>query len=245
MTFEETTKENNIAYMNKELNLFIEKLQTKNLEIAMIEKDNDLYNYYLDQTNNIINFYTNNEVLNFIYNSKFLDLYINTLKNIKVNKMYFSDVHGLSHTLRSSLFVLLISTIEDLTEYEFNLLLISIIYHDIGRENDIDDKMHGSNSAKKLKFLEDELDKTDLNIIKIIITCHSLEDVECGNIINLKNINNENLIKKLLFIIKDADALDRVREEPYCDIKYLRYGASKKLLPFACVLYNSYKNIKE
>lgn len=245
MNYNEATKEDKIICMMEELNKFIDKIKKGNLKLNIIEQNNELYEYYFKQINSIQDYYKYDEIFKLIYNSKYLDLYIETLKNIKLEEMYYSNVHGLSHVLRTSLFGLLISTIENLNEHEFKLLLTSIIYHDIGRKNDLDDVTHGYNSAKKIKFLKEEIDENDLNIIEKIVICHCLEDDEYEDIYNSKNINDKEIIKKLLFIIKDADALDRVRETPYCDVKYLRYDVSKKLLPFACILFNSYISIKE
>lgn len=47
--------------------------------------------------------------------------------------------------------------------------------------------------------------------------------------------------KKMHEILKDADALDRVRlEEPFVDINYLRTETSKKMVVFAHELFYNY-----
>ncbi len=107
----------------------------------------------------------------------------------------------------------------------------------------MDDNMHGYKSANKLDFLKSVVNYDELQSIKTIIICHCLESDEYDLILKINNIKNPELVKKILLIVKDIDALDRVREYPYCDTKYIKNRTALKLLPFACILFNSYKII--
>ena len=80
----------------------------------------------------------------------------------------------------------------------------------------------------------------DFNTIKFVIESHSLDDNKDYEILKKYDIIKENRALRILKIIKDADALDRVREYPYLNIKYLRTDSSKKLVSFSCELFNSY-----
>ena len=73
-----------------------------------------------------------------------------------------------------------------------------------------------------------------------MIESHSLDDNKDYEILKKYDIIKENRAIRILKIIKDADALDRVREYPYLNIKYLRTDSSKKLVFFSCELFNSY-----
>lgn len=136
--------------------------------------------------------------------------------------------------------MLILSVLENMPLEDFKLALDSIIYHDIGRVNDIDDEMHGYNATKKLGFLENNYNIEDFNTIKFVIESHSLDDNKDYEILKKYDIIKENRALRILKIIKDADALDRVREYPYLNIKYLRTDSSKKLVSFSCELFNSY-----
>ena len=205
-----------------------------------IDSDNDLYDYFCCVKNNISNSYDIDDILDLINNSPLLDKYLDLLSNFKTEYIYKSDVHGLSHVIRCSIYVLIISTLENLTLEEFEIAIQSIFYHDIGRVNDLNDDQHGFNAVKKINFLNHCYDKNIVDLISVVIACHCLDDNEFYKVADLYKIKDKESAFKILCIIKDADALDRVREYAYCDEKFLRFDFSKELLLYACLFYNSY-----
>lgn len=221
-------------------NKFIERVIKDQFIIKEIPKDNNLYDYYIKIKNYPIPFIDYSTFVDYINYSKLKDVYIDLMNNVNKELIINSDIHGLGHVYRTSLYVLVIASIEKISVSDFKLLLESILYHDIGRINDIDDDEHGFNAVKKLSFLKDKYREEEYNLICFMIASHCLDDSVADKIIDIYHIKEVDKAKKLLFILKDADALDRVREYPYCDINYLRYNFSKTLLLLACDLFNSY-----
>ena len=78
-------------------------------------------------------------------------------------------------------------------------------------------------------------------MICCLIVAHCLYDDEYINIANDFDIVDKKKLYKLLCIVKDADALDRVREYPYTDIKFLRTKYSKQLLKLSLEIYYNYE----
>ena len=102
-----TTNQQDVLWKEVNKNLEDKLPETAETFLNIIEQNNELYEYYFKQINSIQDYYKYDEIFKLIYNSKYLDLYIETLKNIKLEEMYYSNVHGVSHVLRTSLFGLL------------------------------------------------------------------------------------------------------------------------------------------
>jgi len=121
---------------------------------------------------------------------------------IKFNPSIFkSEIHGYKHSLNVMLYCGYLGFKESLTTTEIKILLECAKYHDIGRINDDEDLLHGFKSADYIKNFEIKNKDIVLNIIKN----HCLSDFEIE-----KNVNDLHL-KRLIYIFKDADALDRIR----------------------------------
>ncbi len=118
---------------------------------------------------------------------------------------------------------------------DMNKLITAITYHDIGRRNDMVDDMHGKLGCEVFKK-----DKGNDDIIEYLITFHCLDDEIARNYLDEmakdKGEEYKDRVWKLYCILKDADALDRVRfgmGEDGLDIKYLREELPKRLIPMA------------
>ena len=221
-------------------NNFIERVINNQFILKEIPKDSSLYDYYKRIKNYSINFIDYHTFLEYMNSSNLKDTYIELINKFNKEIIISSDIHGLGHIYRTSLYAFVISTRERISISDFKLLIESVLYHDIGRINDIDDAEHGFNAVKKLEFLKDKYSKEEYNLICFMIASHCLDDDVANKILDIYYIKAVDKAMKLLFILKDADALDRVREYPYCDIHYLRYHSSKRLLLLACILFHSY-----
>ena len=62
------------------------------------------------------------------------------LKNIKINKLYHSQIHGLFHSEKVTLFAFLIAKHLNLNPVDFQIIMDAAMYHDIKRQNDLEDK---------------------------------------------------------------------------------------------------------
>lgn len=138
--------------------------------------------------------------------------------------------HGIGHTRRVLQLALMIASSYSLTASEIKTLAVSCCYHDIGRDRECVDDEHGAKSAKKfLKLKLNELHnltQEELEIVLNLITMHSLDDaLFIGG-------KRETFLFKIL---KDADALDRIRFSDL-DPKFLRLAASLKLIETAAEL---------
>ena len=164
------------------------------------------------------------------------------MSSINTNKLYQSYIHGINHNIRVSIFALIISIYENININDFKLIIEAAKYHDIGRRNDLEDREHGLLSSKKLDFLNNIYSDDELIYLKTIIRCHSLNDNMFLDIAEENNISDIERCRRMYNILKDSDALDRVRlEYPYIKIDLLRTNTAKRLIPFAYELYENYK----
>lgn len=100
--------------------------------------------------------------------------------------------------------------------------------HDIGRVNNSTDASHGERSVEKAFFMGFDLDEpTDA-----LIRYHSRGDQAARSL--------PSSLQRLLWILKDADALDRVRSGDL-DVSFLRFPESSDLVGLAEDLWRATK----
>lgn len=142
------------------------------------------------------------------------------------------EEHDAEHTLRVLLDALLLVQVQGiaLTKKESHQLCDAILYHDIGRTNDDVDDSHG---AKSRDIYYDTA--SDCNsATAFLIEYHCLDDRKALADLKVSNIRNKERVWLLYTILKDADALDRVRFGMRAvDPKYFRNEITHKLLPTA------------
>lgn len=181
-----------------------------------------------------INCYTINDLKEkYLYDYALFDNYKDVLRELSFNKI---DGHDKNHSLRVLFLALIIGYELDLTDEDAELLAIACINHDRGRKHDRKCTNHGKESFKIFSeegFLEDVYTEyfIDENEVEFLLTYHCKDDKEAEEFSN-KNFVEEgkDRLLKLLYILKDADALDRVRFGiKDLDMNYLRFDISKKL----------------
>lgn len=187
-----------------------------------------------------------------------LDLYLNeqdkellseVLEEIKGEFLYKAPFHGIHHSEKVMLFAYILGKKQTLSELEVAILIDASLYHDIGRETDSEDTLHGYASAnlieKVVKDKEIYKSKENLEILKFLCDAHSVPDERNDKILANYDIENKELAKKLLLILKDADALDRARfqKTSVAALKscYLRSEYAKELIGFAHKLNAFYR----
>ena len=217
-----------------------------NYPLKEIDNKSDLYESYQNLKNELtrqgIIPYTNDEFLNTIRESSFFSIFRNSINNINTSVLYNSETHGVKHNERVSLMAFFLMCKLNIVD-GMDLVLDACKYHDIGRENDLEDSKHGLRSAIKLNFLSTTYSKLDLLLLKFIVEGHSLDDSEYHNLLNKYQLNDSKELKKYYNLLKDSDALDRVRINDL-DINYLRNEESKKLSLVAYNLYYNYQIMK-
>ena len=146
--------------------------------------------------------------------------------------------HDLKHIERVITYVLLIINEKEKNKEIIenkNLLILSALYHDIGRTIGSSNQEHGIIGAQEVtKYLETTLSPQEIDVIKRLIITHAQEEDEVRLDDTSYTEEEKKNIQLLSDILKDADALDRNRlnyPPPLgtCDINKLRTQEAKKL----------------
>lgn len=225
-----------------ELFLIPEKIKKENF--LEINEKSKKYKHYIKAKQELEDQYKIENIIEIINNSKLTDKYINSMKEFNTDILYKSDGHGLNHNIRVAFNAYIISSNENISEDDFLIIMDACKYHDIGRKNDLEDKLHGTRSSEMLSFIEDKYTKEELNYLKTIIICHSLNDKDFEKVAIKNKIKDIKRCKKMHEILKDSDGLDRVRlHYPYVNIKYIRTETAKKMITFSHELYYNYNMI--
>lgn len=156
--------------------------------------------------------------------------------NIDFNKFNVSKeqfdhqslLHGVMHTYRVMLHCLKLGVLTGKTE-KAKIAFWGAYIHDMARTNDGYCTKHGADaSCLKLPLYEHKFKlqgatNDDIDTIKQIVTCHSLSCEE----------PKDNPVWETLAILKDADALDRIRLGTH-DLNpgFLRYEATINCITF-------------
>ena len=138
--------------------------------------------------------------------------------------------HGKLHSLRVLLNALTLGKLKGLSDYDLQVLAMASIYHDIGRTNNKIDNLHGLRSRE----IFEHSDFGENEIIKFLIEYHCIDDEVALKVLKDSNIADKVKTKKLFSILKDADALDRLRFGlRELDFTYLRNKESTRMILFA------------
>jgi hypothetical protein len=141
--------------------------------------------------------------------------------------------HGIKHTYRVMVNVLKIGGLAGLN-HEMLLAFCGAFIHDMARKHDGYCTMHGTWAARKKlpefadAFVKQGVKKEDIKTIALAVSNHSQHE-------ELEKSHRDYLTVALL---KDADALDRIRICKNClNPEYLRFPESHQLIAFAENLY--------
>ncbi len=173
--------------------------------------------------------------------------YLKIIDGIKQEHLYKSKIHGLFHSEKVCLFAFIIAKRLKLNAVDMQIIIDAAMYHDIGRQCDTNDTIHGYASAYRIdRVLNNEIykDEENLNMIKAIVDSHSVNDENSYNSFGFyfdydgdKGLAEGPVYERFIRlnnILKDADGLDRNRfVDGYCfglDERFLRLAESKKLI---------------
>ena len=144
-----------------------------------------------------------------------------------------STVHGINHTYRVMYHVLNIGRNAGLN-HEIQLAFCAAFIHDMSRLHDGYCTEHGDWAAKKKLpefknlFIKSGIDTEGISAIELAVANHSIR----------LEIAKTNPYYKTVALLKDADALDRIRiGENNLKTKYLRYPETIEMVNFAKELY--------
>jgi HD superfamily phosphodiesterase len=136
------------------------------------------------------------------------------------------DVHGATHCLRVATHAYEIAEEIGLAEAEHDAVHLAGLWHDIGRDHAGVDSHHGAKSAGKAVGLGLHRD-TDPHVVELALFamthhCGSEEHAERA----ARYTTDPAATLRVFRLLKDADALDRVRLHSGLDPSFLRYPES-------------------
>lgn len=162
-------------------------------------------------------------------------------------------IHGVLHMKRVLLHCLSLSNAIGLPENERGVLVLTAVYHDIGRTHDYRCTEHGKWSVEKKneRFMPDDyltvnewgewdmssLTDDEVEVMEFLMTHHCRHDKDAeAELMKMEEGEKKEMIQRLFPIFKDADALDRVRIGDL-DASFLRTSEAKQRLRFAQDVY--------
>ena len=191
-----------------------------------------------------------NEIISSTLSEFDIEVFKEKLHSIKIDKVYQkNNFHGLHHSQKVLLFAYLLGKIENLDEVDLKVLMDAAIYHDMGRDNDNEDTFHGYASSLLVKGVVNDTiykDETNKNLLEAIIDMHSSLDHKIDIIFENHDLKKEDYSRyeKLAKLLKDADALDRLRfgkkSPASLKVNFLRFSSSRKLVGFAEAINRAY-----
>ena len=160
-----------------------------------------------------------------------------------------SRLHGPGHTRRVHVHAQRLLEQIGWPEADATLVLRAALWHDIGRLGDGVEPDHGRLSAEHADELglSAALAPDDAAVVRFAIRRHSLRDrgaeEEAARLASAddptRRLAQPERALRVLWLLKDADALDRVRLGlgEQADSRQLRHPETVRLIPFAAALY--------
>lgn len=136
------------------------------------------------------------------------------------------SIHGLSHTRRVLIHACAIAPAADLTPAEFEAVVLAAAWHDIGRTHDGIDSRHGAQSVERIYDLglDAGVPSHVFDHVVFAVELHSTHDEVA--IRRAASTGDESMLR-VLWTLKDADGLDRVRIDDL-DPSFLRHSVSQR-----------------
>jgi len=161
----------------------------------------------------------------------------------------FSRLHGVTHTQRVHIHAKRLLELLAWSPADGELVLRAALWHDIGRHGDGVEPGHGASSAARADELglTADLAPPDAAVVRFAILRHSLPDhgapalaaelAACED--EGRRLAEPERALRILWLLKDADALDRIRLGlgECADPRRLRHEETVGLIPFAAALY--------
>lgn len=160
-----------------------------------------------------------------------------------------SRVHGPAHTSRVHIHAQRLIERLDWSSADRRLVLLAALWHDIGRLGDGVEPEHGRRSAERADALglATGLAPADAAVVRFAIARHSLTDRGAAEKAarlaaaadGARHLAQPERALRVLWLLKDADALDRVRLGfgEQADPRQLRHPEAIDLIPFAGALF--------
>lgn len=167
--------------------------------------------------------------------------------------VHASRLHGVVHTQRVHIHVQRLAGLLAWPAADRRLALAAALWHDIGRLGDGVEPGHGAGSVVRADELglTAALPQADAAVVRFAIERHSLSDAGAGTRAAelagaddaARRLSDPPRALRVLSLLKDADALDRVRLGfgERADPRQLRHAQTIELIPFAEQLYRAFR----
>lgn len=164
---------------------------------------------------------------------------LQTLEQLDHSVLFVSKMHGLGHIERTILQGGFCAMEEGLDRSDTALLLLACSYHDVGRQDDWVDDLHGWRSAQRIGAITGRTGE-DLKLLQGAVDAHSRKEAVLRETVAGYRPADLNRAVRLAQLLKDADGLDRVRLGDL-DPSYLRRETSRSRAGLAFEVYRRYQ----
>lgn len=164
---------------------------------------------------------------------------LQTLEQLDHSVLFVSKMHGLGHIERTILQGGFCAMEEGLDRSDTALLLLACSYHDVGRQDDWVDDLHGWRSAQRIGAITGRTGE-DLKLLQGAVDAHSRKEAVLRETVAGYHPADLNRAVRLAQLLKDADGLDRVRLGDL-DPSYLRRETSHSRAGLAFEVYRRYQ----
>lgn len=164
---------------------------------------------------------------------------LQTLEQLDHSVLFVSKMHGLGHIERTILQGGFCAMEEGLDRSDTALLLLACSYHDVGRQDDWVDDLHGWRSAQRIGAITGRTGE-DLKLLQGAVDAHSRKEAVLRETVAGYRPADLNRAVRLAQLLKDADGLDRVRLGDL-DPSYLRRETSRSRAGLALEVYRRYQ----
>lgn len=163
-----------------------------------------------------------------------------------------SSLHGVNHTQRVHIHAQRLTRELGWAELDAQLAFKAALWHDIGRTSDGEDDGHGAQSAARAAQLglTEALAPADAGAVLFAVFFHCLPDETAREEAprwhrqrgepGAGRLPDPEQALRILWLLKDADALDRVRLGPWeaADPRQFRHPEAAAHVPFAAALFD-------
>lgn len=164
---------------------------------------------------------------------------LQTLEQLDHSVLFVSKMHGLGHIERTILQGGFCAMEEGLDRSDTALLLLACSYHDVGRQDDWVDDLHGWRSAQRIGAITGRTGE-DLKLLQGAVDAHSRKEAVLRETVAGYHPADLNRAVRLAQLLKDADGLDRVRLGDL-DPSYLRRETSRSRAGLSFEVYRRYQ----
>jgi hypothetical protein len=161
------------------------------------------------------------------------------VRELRRDALFESQVHGPGHIERTLCHGAFCALEDNLKPEDTRLLLFACAYHDVGRQDDNADDLHGYRSAQRIPELTG-LTGEECTLVQAAVDAHARDDDVLRSTLKSYALEDLNRAVRLAELLKDADGLDRVRIWDL-DPAYLRREESRERCAFAKELFRRWQ----